>query len=61
MKYDLVQYGCDKCGELTPVMDPDEKMPEGWVVLMPFDEERHKYRHLCPKCAKELLLGIKPE
>lgn len=52
MKYDLVQYGCDKCGRLTPVLDPDDKMPLGWVILMPFEDE--KYKHLCPFCAREL-------
>ena len=52
MKYDLVQYGCDKCGRLTPVLDPDDKMPLGWVLLMPGEDE--KYKHLCPFCAREL-------
>ena len=52
MKYDLVQYGCDHCGRLSPVLDPDEGMPFGWVLMMPgFDE---KYKHLCPVCATEM-------
>jgi len=52
MKYDLVQYGCDRCGELTDVLDPDDHMPDGWVILMPDQDDR--FKHLCPKCAKEL-------
>ena len=45
MEYELKQYGCDKCGALTPVMDPDESLPEGWVMIS-------KHSHLCPNCAK---------
>ena len=46
MDYQLVQYGCDECGALTPVMDPDSKLPKGWVVVT-------SHRHLCPECAKK--------
>ena len=54
MQYDLVQYGCDRCGALTEVLDPDEHMPNGWKVVM--SDEGINYRHLCPKCVKELNL-----
>ena len=57
MKYDLVQYGCDRCGRLSPVMDPDEHMPFGWIVMMPGEDK--EYRHLCPICAAELKLKQK--
>lgn len=46
--YELIQYGCDNCGTLTEVMDPDQKIPEGWV----FGEYRHNC--YCPECAKKL-------
>ena len=50
--YELVQYGCDNCGTLTEVMDPDQQLPKGWVWL---PETRHGI--YCPECAKKL--GIK--
>lgn len=46
MDYPLVQYGCNKCGKLTPVMDCDEKLPKGWVMVS-------SHTHYCPECAKE--------
>lgn len=45
MEYLLVQYACNKCGKLTPVLDCDEKLPNGWVIV-------NKFVHYCPKCAK---------
>ena len=57
--YELVQYGCDNCGTLTEVMDPDQKIPEGWV----FGESRHDC--YCPECAKKLGVskqcGLRPK
>lgn len=47
--YELIQYGCDNCGTLTEVMDPDQQLPEGWVWL---PETRHGI--YCPECAKKL-------
>jgi hypothetical protein len=47
MKYDLVQYGCDVCGELTDVLDVDQSLPKGWVVVS-------RLSHLCPTCAKHI-------
>lgn len=47
MKYDLVQYGCDVCGTLTDVLDVDQSLPEGWVVVS-------RLTHLCPTCAKHI-------
>ena len=47
MRYDLVQYVCDECGKLSPVMDCDERLPKGWMVR----EDRHN-GHYCPECAK---------
>jgi len=49
--YELVQYGCDNCGAMTDIMDPDQKIPEGWVF-----GENHRICY-CPECAKKL--GIK--
>lgn len=47
MKYDLVQYGCDVCGKLTDVLDVDQSLPKGWVVVS-------RLSHLCPTCAKHI-------
>lgn len=47
--YELIQYGCDNCGKLTEVMDPDQRLPEGWVWV---PETRHGI--YCPECAKKL-------
>lgn len=46
--YELVQYGCDNCGNLSAVQDPDQKIPEGWVF-----GENHRTCY-CPECAKKL-------
>ena len=48
MKYELVQYQCNKCGCLTDVMDCDERLPQGWV----YGESRNE--HLCQNCSKKL-------
>jgi len=47
--YELIQYGCDNCGDLTEVMDTDQQLPEGWVWV---PDTRHGI--YCPKCAKKL-------
>lgn len=46
--YELKQYGCDNCGALTEVLDPDQSLPKGWVFGKSF---RKCY---CPECAKKL-------
>jgi predicted nucleic acid-binding Zn ribbon protein len=46
MDIPLVQYQCDKCGNLTEVMDCDQPLPKGWTL----GEGRHT--HYCPKCSK---------
>ena len=47
MKYDLVQYSCDVCGTLTSVLDVDQSLPKGWVMVS-------RLTHLCPRCAKHI-------
>lgn len=47
MKYQLVQYQCNECGDLTGVMDCDERLPQGWVI-------RGSNVHFCPNCSKKL-------
>lgn len=49
--YDLIQYGCDSCGKLSAVQDPDEGLPKGWVF-----GANHRICY-CPDCAKKL--GLK--
>ncbi len=49
--YELIQYGCDNCGKLSAVLDPDNDFPKGWVYG---DGLRTCY---CPECAKKL--GVK--
>ena len=44
MKYDLVQYGCNECGALTDVLDIDQSLPDGWLMVS-------RMTHLCPACA----------
>ena len=46
MIYPLVQYGCDNCGALTEVLDPDQPLPKGWTL------GDGRYVHYCPKCSK---------
>lgn len=46
-RYELIQYGCDNCGRLSEVLDPDEGLPKGWVYGTTFRE------CLCPECAKK--------
>lgn len=43
MEYPLKQIGCDDCGELTPVLDIDEQLPKGWVMIS-------RFTHYCPRC-----------
>jgi predicted nucleic acid-binding Zn ribbon protein len=45
MKYPLVQYQCNNCGDLTDAMDCDERLPKGWVIV-------ESNVHYCPKCSK---------
>lgn len=47
MEYELKQYGCNKCGKLSDVLDPDAKLPKGWVIVS-------KLTHYCPECAKTI-------
>ena len=53
MEFELKQYQCDCCGCLTDVLDPDQKLPDGWKVIIP---DSDKYKHLCPECAKKFVL-----
>ena len=46
--YELIQYGCDNCGKLSAVLDPDKGIPKGWVF-----GENHRICY-CPECAKKL-------
>ena len=45
MIYELKQYSCDNCGNLSEVLDPDAPLPDGWVSLS-------RFTHYCPRCAK---------
>lgn len=47
MDYPLIQYGCNRFGALTLVMDVSERLPEGWVRVS-------GHTHYCPLCAKEM-------
>ena len=51
--YELKQFGCDNCGALTDVLDPDESIPKGWI----YGDGRHEC--YCPDCVRRL--GIKTE
>ena len=53
MEFELKQYQCDCCGCLTDVLDSDQKLPDGWKVIIP---DSDKYKHLCPECAKKFVL-----
>ena len=53
MEFELKQYQCDCCGCLTDVLDLDQKLPDGWKVIIP---DSDKYKHLCPECAKKFVL-----
>ena len=53
MEFELKQYQCDCCGCLTDVLDPDQKLPDGWKVIIPSSD---KYKHLCPECARKFVL-----
>ena len=46
MKYNLIQYGCDCCGNLTPVLDADQPLPKGCISIT-------RFTHLCPNCKNE--------
>ena len=52
MEFELKQYQCDCCGKLTDVLDPDQKLPDGWKVMIPGSD---KYKHLCPECARKYI------
>ena len=42
MEFELKQYQCDCCGCLTDVLDPDQKLPDGWKVIIPgYDKYKH--------------------
>ena len=53
MEFELKQYQCDCCGCLSDVLDSDQKLPDGWKVIIP---DSDKYKHLCPECAKKFVL-----
>jgi hypothetical protein len=52
MEFELKQYQCDCCGKLTDVLDPDQKLPDGWKVMIPGSD---KYKHLCPECTRKYI------
>lgn len=52
MEFELKQYQCDCCGKLTDVLDPDQKLPDGWKIMIPSSD---KYKHLCPECARKYI------
>lgn len=47
MEYPLKQYGCDKCGKLSEVLDPDQPLPKGWTYVGDLMETLY-----CPKCSR---------
>ncbi len=50
MKYDLVQYSCDICGNLSEVLDPDQNIVDfGWKII--FDDKAFTLTYLCPECS----------
>ena len=55
MEYPLKQYGCDRCGELSDILEVDAPLPEGWFITAPMSEAASRFTHLCPACAR--LLG----
>ena len=49
MKYDLVQYSCDICGNLSEVLDPDQRITDfGWNLVF---DDRYDITYLCPECS----------
>lgn len=46
MIYELKQYACNDCGELTDFLDTDQQIPKGWLTISTLT-------HYCPKCAKK--------
>ena len=53
MEFELKQYQCDCCGCFTDVLNPDQRLPDGWKTIIP---DSDKYKHLCPECAKKFVL-----
>lgn len=48
MEFPLKQFNCNECGVLTPVLDIDAALPEGWLYI-------DRFRQYCPKCKKKHL------
>ena len=53
MEFELKQYQCDCCGCLSDVLNPDQRLPDGWKTIIP---DSDKYKHLCPECTKKFVL-----
>lgn len=47
MIYELKQFSCDNCGNLSEVLDPDAPLPDGWKWTT-------RLTHYCPTCVKKL-------
>lgn len=50
MIYELKQYACNDCGELSDVLDTDQQIPKGWLTTS-------RLTHYCPKCAKKHVIA----
>lgn len=49
MIYELKQYGCDNCGQLSEILDIDQPLPKGWKYV-----DGCRFTVYCDKCAKQL-------
>lgn len=46
MDIPLIQYICDDCGKSSDILDPDDKMPKGWIAI-------GSHTHYCDMCANK--------
>ena len=44
MDIPLIQYICDDCGKLSDVLDCDQSLPKGWLMIS-------SHTHYCNECA----------
>lgn len=46
MELPLKQYMCNDCGKLSDILDCDQKLPKGWLMIS-------SHRHYCDRCASK--------
>ena len=52
MKYELIQFQCDKCGTLSPIVEECSREESNLFKVWGWTSDEYGHNHLCPECSK---------